>query len=990
MTGTRLRYAAALLMCTWLGVGLAAATLTQDRSAVPDSTRCTVQPWDTYGKAFVSPGDQTGVDALTVIVLDAAGTPIPNAIVEIQLSTCGNLCVDSPVDGLDGLTNAMGRVVLNPRVGGCQTCPVLVKANGVTIRTFGQVASPDAWPVANGSVGLSDWTSFFSQYVTGIPTPCTDFNGDGALNTADSLLFVNAWLNANSGPCTLPPDPASCTVSPWDGFTIQKALVSPGDQSNLDEVTITVRDVLGTPLPGVPVQLVLDACSQLCIDSPDDGLTGTTNASGQVVLNPRAGGCEACPVLLRAGSVTLRTYPSVSGPDWDGQWADGKVDTLDAVYFASVLMTTDDCADYDGDGWVTAADYSRFASSYLAQDANDQLCPLPVDSALCSVEPWDTYGKAFVSPGDQSGSDTVAVTVYDDFGRPLWNGPVEIDVTDCSNLCVDTPVDGLRGFTDAAGLVVLDPRVGGCDSCAVLVKANGSTIRKYNRIASPDWDGSWADGRVDFADSSFFYTALGSTGPCGDYDGNGTVGLSDLLIFVSTLNTDINTTLCQLPPDSANCSVLPWDTYGKLFVSPGSASNADLTTATVRDRWGHPIKGVVVDVDLTSCTKLCVDYPVDGLTELTNPAGLAVLNPRVGGCDSCAIVVTADGVPIRTYDRVASPDWTGAADGRVNASDVVFFISNYTTGEVCADYDGSGTVGSADSVLFVTAYGDVNTLPCPGPPSPGNCSILPWDTYGKALVSPGSQSGVDVISVVVRDVRNIPVPGVPVVIDLSSCPTLCVDSVTDGLSGVSGAGGVAVLDPHVGGCEACPVSVRAGAVPIRSYTQVASPDMDASGAVLLADATLWFATWGSSNPCGDFDGSGLVTSPDSVIFAAAYTARDANDGPCTSADVGDQPADGRPATPQIASATLVPRLPGEIRFSLPRPTRVTLRLFDVTGALVATMADGAYPDGESRVSWDGRGTNGKPLAPGAYFLKLTTPQGEVARKLILLRSAGGR
>jgi hypothetical protein len=146
---------------------------------------------------------------------------------------------------------------------------------------------------------------------------------------------------------------------------------------------------------------------------------------------------------------------------------------------------------------------------------------------------------------------------------------------------------------------------------------------------------------------------------------------------------------------------------------------------------------------------------------------------------------------------------------------------------------------------------------------------------------------------------------------------------------------------------------------------------------------------GSGNPCGDFDGGGVVDPPDSLIFFTALASPDTNAGPCTAA-VGEQPLSELPKTPRIGSASLVPRLPGEFRFSLPQPTRATLRLFDVTGALVATLADGAYPDGESRVSWDGRGTDGNPLAPGAYFLRLTTPQGDVARKLILLRSPAGQ
>ncbi len=75
----------------------------------------------------------------------------------------------------------------------------------------------------------------------------------------------------------------------------------------------------------------------------------------------------------------------------------------------------------------------------------------------------------------------------------------------------------------------------------------------------------------------------------------------------------------------------------------------------------------------------------------------------------------------------------------------------------------------------------------------------------------------------------------------------------------------------------------------------------------------------------------------------------------------------------------------EIAFSIPAPERVSLRVFDAAGRLVATLFDGLAPEGTSRVAWNGRDEQGRAVGSGVYFYRLSTPRGEESRKMVLLK-----
>jgi hypothetical protein len=91
------------------------------------------------------------------------------------------------------------------------------------------------------------------------------------------------------------------------------------------------------------------------------------------------------------------------------------------------------------------------------------------------------------------------------------------------------------------------------------------------------------------------------------------------------------------------------------------------------------------------------------------------------------------------------------------------------------------------------------------------------------------------------------------------------------------------------------------------------------------------------------------------------------------ADVADAIASGAQIeiTPNPASS------PAHIVVSLNRPGAVRIAVYDVTGRREAVMQDDMLSAGRHRFAWDG--------APGVHLVRIDTPEGSVARKLIRTR-----
>jgi hypothetical protein len=93
----------------------------------------------------------------------------------------------------------------------------------------------------------------------------------------------------------------------------------------------------------------------------------------------------------------------------------------------------------------------------------------------------------------------------------------------------------------------------------------------------------------------------------------------------------------------------------------------------------------------------------------------------------------------------------------------------------------------------------------------------------------------------------------------------------------------------------------------------------------------------------------------------------------------------------VARARLDPVAPNPfnphttVRFWLAAGARVELRIYDVRGGLVRTLAGRYFAPGAHEAAWDGRDERGHDAGSGAYFVRLTGPDIRLTRKAILLR-----
>jgi subtilisin family serine protease len=74
-----------------------------------------------------------------------------------------------------------------------------------------------------------------------------------------------------------------------------------------------------------------------------------------------------------------------------------------------------------------------------------------------------------------------------------------------------------------------------------------------------------------------------------------------------------------------------------------------------------------------------------------------------------------------------------------------------------------------------------------------------------------------------------------------------------------------------------------------------------------------------------------------------------------------------------------------IRFGLDRTGAFTLRVYDVRGTLVRSLAETTLPAGQYHAVWDGKDRAGRPVGSGVYIYRLDQSDRHLARKMSLLR-----
>ena len=97
------------------------------------------------------------------------------------------------------------------------------------------------------------------------------------------------------------------------------------------------------------------------------------------------------------------------------------------------------------------------------------------------------------------------------------------------------------------------------------------------------------------------------------------------------------------------------------------------------------------------------------------------------------------------------------------------------------------------------------------------------------------------------------------------------------------------------------------------------------------------------------------------------------------------PSQGPPKTRLYAPQPNPFRAALALRYSLAAEGRVTLRVHDLTGRVVKTLADGVLRPGRYSLNWSGTDDRGRKLARGVYFCRFTAGDNRATEKLVLQR-----
>jgi hypothetical protein len=74
-----------------------------------------------------------------------------------------------------------------------------------------------------------------------------------------------------------------------------------------------------------------------------------------------------------------------------------------------------------------------------------------------------------------------------------------------------------------------------------------------------------------------------------------------------------------------------------------------------------------------------------------------------------------------------------------------------------------------------------------------------------------------------------------------------------------------------------------------------------------------------------------------------------------------------------------------IQLAMPHDEEVSVRVYSVTGQLVAELWDGRLEAGYHSIRWNGTGRDGKPVAPGMYYCRMSAGRFEQTRRMLLLK-----
>jgi flagellar hook assembly protein FlgD len=109
-------------------------------------------------------------------------------------------------------------------------------------------------------------------------------------------------------------------------------------------------------------------------------------------------------------------------------------------------------------------------------------------------------------------------------------------------------------------------------------------------------------------------------------------------------------------------------------------------------------------------------------------------------------------------------------------------------------------------------------------------------------------------------------------------------------------------------------------------------------------------------------------------------------------DPSDDSGDGASAGGAMAALSVRPSVIGAsgatVSLRVPQAgasAGADLAVFDVAGRRVATLASGARLAGTTSLAWDGRGADGRSLASGPYFLRLSAGGTAATERVLIVR-----
>ncbi len=74
-----------------------------------------------------------------------------------------------------------------------------------------------------------------------------------------------------------------------------------------------------------------------------------------------------------------------------------------------------------------------------------------------------------------------------------------------------------------------------------------------------------------------------------------------------------------------------------------------------------------------------------------------------------------------------------------------------------------------------------------------------------------------------------------------------------------------------------------------------------------------------------------------------------------------------------------------IRYALPKESKVSLQIYDISGRLIRNLINQSQPTGVYTIKWDGKNEYGEDVSSGIYFCKLQTDKDTWLKKLTIIK-----